>query len=104
MAILFFRRTDSALNDEQQNVIENEAESLFGLIHARFIVTHRGLQMMADKFRAGTFGTCPRLACRNAPLLPIGMTELPKRDTMKMWCAACCELYVPKSTRHERTI
>lgn len=34
------------LTDEKQELVENEAETLYGLIHARFIITSRGLQVM----------------------------------------------------------
>lgn len=34
------------MNEETQEVIENDAENLFGLIHARYIITSRGLQAM----------------------------------------------------------
>jgi hypothetical protein len=37
---------DEALSDEQQNAIENEAENLYGLIHARYLLTTRGLQVV----------------------------------------------------------
>ena len=38
--------TEEVLNEEQQEVIESAAEVLYGLIHARFIVTTRGLASM----------------------------------------------------------
>ena len=34
------------VSEAQQEQIENDAEMLYGLIHARFIVTTRGLQAM----------------------------------------------------------
>jgi hypothetical protein len=37
---------DEGLSDEQQNAIENEAENLYGLIHARYLLTTRGLQVV----------------------------------------------------------
>ena len=38
--------TEEVLNEEQQEVIEAAAEVLYGLIHARYIVTTRGLATM----------------------------------------------------------
>lgn len=43
--------SDEELTEEQQEVIERNAEVLYGLIHARFITTAHGQQLMLDKFR-----------------------------------------------------
>ena len=94
---------DEQLTDEQQNVIENEAENLYGLIHARFLLTNRGLQAMAEKFRNANFGRCPRVLCKNAPLVPVGLADIPKRDSVKLFCSSCSDIYHPRSSRHERT-
>jgi len=32
---------------------------LYGLIHARFILSPKGLSMMREKYLMGGFGTCP---------------------------------------------
>ena len=36
---------------------------LYGLIHARFIVSPKGLVVMREKFLNGMFGVCPRVLC-----------------------------------------
>jgi casein kinase II subunit beta len=44
--ILDVESTDDHLTEEQQEMIESEAEILFGLIHSRYILTKRGLHAM----------------------------------------------------------
>jgi casein kinase II subunit beta len=41
---------DETLNEAQQEVVESAAEMLYGLIHARFILTSRGFAAMAEKY------------------------------------------------------
>jgi len=36
---------------------------LYGLTHARFILSPRGLAMMREKYTLGTFGNCQRILC-----------------------------------------
>jgi hypothetical protein len=45
--ILDVELTD-VMTEETQEIIENDAENLFGLIHARYIITSRGLQAMVS--------------------------------------------------------
>jgi hypothetical protein len=52
------------LSDDQQEMIENDAENLFGLIHARYILTGKGLQAMYEKYRNAHFGQVRRNTCK----------------------------------------
>lgn len=80
--------------------VEKSARHLYGLVHARYIVTTRGLQKMLEKFKKSEFGKCPRVMCGAHPLLPMGQHDSPGLSTVKLWCAKCEDLYNPKSTRH----
>ncbi|KAL8286902.1 hypothetical protein RQP46_003908 [Phenoliferia psychrophenolica] len=88
------------LNDEQRDALETAARHLYGLIHARFIITSRGLAKMIEKYKKGDFGRCPRVLCYGQPLLPLGLSDLAYQKAVKLHCPRCEDLYSPKSSRH----
>jgi len=85
------------LSEEKQEIVEYAAEMLYGLIHARYIVTSRGMHAMYEKYRNGAFGRCPRVFCEGQMVLPVGLSDLPRNYTVKVFCPRCHELYVPKT-------
>lgn len=85
---------------EQRDALEHNAQVLYGLIHARYILTARGLNKMFEKYRNGDFGYCPRVLCQLHPLLPIGLHDQPRLSSVKLYCAKCEDYYNPKSGRH----
>eukprot|EP00048_Salpingoeca_helianthica_P015776 m.228541 g.228541 ORF g.228541 m.228541 type:complete len:219 (+) comp17508_c0_seq1:293-949(+) len=87
--------------EDMTEEIENAAETLYGLIHARFVLSNKGLQLMLDKFLNGDFGTCPRVLCEGQFVLPIGLSDTPGLHTVKLFCPRCKETYVPRSHRHQ---
>ncbi|CAK0807703.1 unnamed protein product [Prorocentrum cordatum] len=77
--------------------IYRDATVLYGLIHARFIVSPRGLQVMREKYLQGVFGTCPRVYCERQHVLPIGTSEDVRVSQVKMFCPLCEQVYSPMS-------
>ena len=86
------RRVPLASTDESdvEGDLQQHAIDLYGLIHARYIVTSRGLDAMVKssvpfkrailltplplqlrKYRTHEFGVCPAVNCRNAPVVPV---------------------------------
>uniref|UniRef100_A0A7S2UQR9 Casein kinase II subunit beta n=1 Tax=Attheya septentrionalis TaxID=420275 RepID=A0A7S2UQR9_9STRA len=90
---------EDTLTEEQQEIVESAAEMLYGLIHARYIVTNRGMHAMYEKYRATGFGRCPHVFCQGQPVLPVGLSDLPRNYTVNVFCPRCHGLFFPKSTR-----
>ncbi|TGZ85231.1 casein kinase II, regulatory subunit [Ascodesmis nigricans] len=91
---------DFDCDDETRESIEKSAKHLYGLVHARYIITTRGLQKMLEKYKKCDFGRCPRVLCRSHPLLPIGLSDVAHSKSVKLYCAKCEDVYSPKSSRH----
>jgi casein kinase II subunit beta len=88
------------LSEQQVETIEAGAELLYGLIHARFIITPRGLELMRDKYLQHHFGRCPRVYCEGQPVLPVGTSDLPRQSTLKLYCPRCQDIFYPKFSKH----
>lgn len=89
-----------AKKQQRQDVLQRDAAALYGLIHARFIVTPRGLSLMLEKYRAGEFGRCPRVGCQGQAVLPVGISDLPRQHGVRLYCPRCEDVYLPRLQRH----
>lgn len=97
---------------------EAAARRMYGLIHARFIVTQKGLNAMREKYEQGHFGRCPRLACGGQVLLPVGARDGEEGEEedeeeegdshggskggVNVYCPCCRELYRPADPYHQQ--
>ncbi|XP_027847921.2 casein kinase II subunit beta-like [Aphis gossypii] len=74
---------------------QSEAELFYGLVHARYVMTPRGIAKILEKYVAGCFGHCPRDKCKRFSVLPIGLSDEVGADTVRIYCPRCTEVYVP---------
>ncbi|KAF2667648.1 hypothetical protein BT63DRAFT_374999 [Microthyrium microscopicum] len=79
--------------------IENSAELLYGLIHQRYITSRPGIQQMLEKYELQHFGHCPRVLCHLAKVIPVGRSDMPGQDTVKLFCPCCLDIYTPPNSR-----
>lgn len=82
-------------------VIESSAELLYGLIHQRYITSRPGMQQMADKYGLHHFGSCPRVFCNGARVVPVGCSDSPGQETVKLFCPSCLDIYTPPNSRFQ---
>ncbi|KAJ7868071.1 casein kinase II, regulatory subunit, partial [Mycena olivaceomarginata] len=90
----------SADGHESREYLNVQAEVLYGLIHARWIVTAAGQTIIVKKYKGGDFRRCPRVLCQSQSLLPVGLVDVPFERTVKLYCGRCEDLYSPNSSRH----
>ena len=88
---------EDILTEEQHEMVESAAEMLYGLIHARYVLTSRGMASMLEKFKSADFGRCPRVFCGGQPCLPVGQFDIPRSATVKIFCPKCEDIYFPRS-------
>lgn len=94
-------RTDATKRSDLPNksLLSHSAELLYGLIHARYIISKPGLTAMASKFERSEFGICPRYYCDGMHLIPVGATDIPGQETVRLYCPCCSDIYLPLSSR-----
>ncbi|KAF4689683.1 hypothetical protein FOZ60_001281 [Perkinsus olseni] len=91
------RPDEEDLADNDFLEIYREAVDLYGLIHARYCLTPRGLSVVKEKYLRGDYGTCPRVYCNGQHVLPTGRVgEELRVEPVKLYCPKCEQLYVPR--------
>ena len=86
---------------QRRNRVIATALQMYGLIHARYILTTAGMKKMQHKFQHAQFGKCPRTFCHKQALLPCGLHDMPHTSGLKLFCPKCEDLYEPMDARHQ---
>jgi casein kinase II subunit beta len=85
------------IHDQDFMEVCNFAAELYGLIHARFVMSPRGLSILKERYLAGEYGSCPRINCLNQKCLPIGLNDDMRLSVAKIYCPLCEQVYAPRS-------
>ena len=83
---------------KDQSFIEayKSAIDLYGLVHSRFILSPRGMELMKKKYLFGAFGVCPRTSCNSQNAIPVGLDDYLSAAKVKIYCPKCEDIYIPK--------
>ncbi|EDX15572.1 GD15425 [Drosophila simulans] len=68
----------------------------YGMIHARYIMSERGVDNMRQKYERRDFEVCPKLSCRQKAL-PVGPSDVCGKSKVKIFCPRCKDFYEPRS-------
>jgi len=90
-------------DDSDDSHLTQSACTLYGLIHARYIITSHGLDAMYNKYANKEFGTCPLIQCYGQPVLPVGLKDDMGADTVKIFCPKCKNVYHPPPMRYRNS-
>jgi len=66
---------------------------LYGLIHARYIVTTQGLNKMRRKLQNCVFGNCPERGLAEYTVIPVGLSDHLRQGPPVGYCPASGEVY-----------
>lgn len=93
---------DDDVDIDSISAVEAAAVKLYGLIHARYLLTTRGQQALLAKFKTGVYGTCPHEVCDQfkQKMLPVG-SDLSSQSPTRAYCPCCNELYYPRNPKME---
>ena len=92
-----------SMGAKQTDTVHDDALKLYGLMHSRYIQSSQGQTKMLQKWAKGTFGLCTD-KCRfdQVPLLPIGLSDHPEEETVRLFCPKCEEVTRPKQREYAR--
>jgi len=66
---------------------------LYGLIHARYILTTQGLNKMRRKLQNNVFGSCPEPQFAESTVLPVGLSDHLRQGPPVGYCPISGEVY-----------
>jgi len=51
------------------------------------------------KYQNVSFGRCPRFYCQGQPVLPVGLSDVPRCYSVSVYCPCCQDVFHPKSSK-----
>lgn len=77
---------------------EKEETILYYLLHQRYVLSTSGMNKMLERISKKFYGECRRMGCEDYPLIPIGLSNIPKISSVKLYCNNCINVYDPNNS------
>ena len=74
--------------------ILSQSYIVYGLIHAKYLMTESGQAQMIAKFQKHEFPPCPRVLCNHFTCFPYGSSAIIGEQPMKLFCPNCTDIYL----------
>lgn len=81
-------------------IVEQQTMVLYGLLHARFLLTNEGMEKIFEKFKQSTFPCCTRILCQKQQCLPYGISDELCTESVKLFCPCCSDVYIIKDPQY----
>jgi casein kinase II subunit beta len=73
--------------------IDDYGLCLYGLLHARYLLTAAGQERMHQKYASCEYPRCPRMLCRGCGCLPYGQSDDMAQSNVQLFCPNCQDVY-----------
>jgi casein kinase II subunit beta len=73
--------------------VDRCAAQLYGLVHARYLLTSAALSQMHEKYTRAEFPRCPRAYCDGQVCLPYGPSDDVDVSVLRIFCPRCRDVY-----------
>jgi casein kinase II subunit beta len=100
LSIILDEDDQDQVEEEDQAMLETACQMLYGLVHARFLQTTRGIQALYEKFSVGVYGVCWNENCQvnRRFVLPLG-NDIVGQSGTNVFCPSCGESYIPRNPK-----
>jgi casein kinase II subunit beta len=85
--------TTPYIYSEESSPLQIATSRLYNRLHSRYILSQDGLKKIRMKHLRGDYGSCPRVFCENAPLIPVGLHDELGMSEVKGFCPRCRDVY-----------
>ena len=87
------RISDGEMSEVKTHTLEATTQSLYFLIHARYVQSESGMKRILEKYKNGVYGVCPRTECNGQHVVPTGWSSQLGVSECCVYCPRCKDVF-----------